>query len=398
MSNSMHEGRLLVLDDDPGIGATIAAIAESIGMACQATTQAREFFAALDAWQPTHVALDLVMPGTDGIQILQQLADRNCPASIIITSGMDNRVLEAAHRSGTEHGLNIAGAVAKPFSLVALRSLLSQTRPDADASPAIVLATEDFEVTAPGLKTALAQDQFDVVFQPKVACATGELVGFEALARWHHALGGTIMPDRFIATAEQSGLIDGLTKRIINKGLEWMARDFSRSALTLSFNVSAILLRDQEFADRLADACAEHAIDASRLVLEITETSAMSDQVATLDLLTRLRLNGFHLSIDDFGVGYSSLVQLARLPFSELKIDKSFVMSAAHSAESRSIITAIVGLGRSLGLRTVAEGVEDLGVFSLLKDAGCDLAQGYFIGRPMNREGLMAWMGSPQAT
>ncbi|MDV7392922.1 EAL domain-containing protein, partial [Arthrospira platensis SPKY1] len=144
--------------------------------------------------------------------------------------------------------------------------------------------------------------------------------------------------------------------------------------------------------DRLAQRCLQLQLAPERLILELTETSAMDDPVASLGLITRLRMKGFHLSIDDFGTGFSSMLQLVRLPFSELKVDKSFVMTALQSEESRTVVKSIVDLGRSLGLRTVAEGVETAEVFDFLRKIGCDQAQGYHIARPMTGDATLRWM------
>src|SRR5690606_7193943 len=134
-----------------------------------------------------------------------------------------------------------------------------------------------------------------------------------------------------------------------------------------------------------------HGLTPEHLVLELTETSAMQDPVASLDMLTRLRMKGFQLSIDDFGTGYSSMVQLVRLPFSEIKLDKSFVMTARKSQESRTVIKSIVDLGKSLGLKSTAEGIEDDETLSYLREIGCDAAQGYLIARPLAAEQAIRW-------
>lgn len=395
---SIHT-RLLILDDDPSIGATIALMAQSSQVECRYTSVAKDFYAELQSWQPTHIALDLVMPDQDGIEVLHRLAELDCDATIIITSGVDGRVLEAAHRSAKEHGLNIAGAISKPFSLATLRGLLSQvpSRPERVVAADPGLAPE-LEVTKDMLVEAMDTRQLSVAFQPKVSCADGRLSGFEGLVRWQHPLHGMIYPDQFIPLAEQNGLSDRLTEIVFETAFAWFSR-VNEPELSLALNVSASSLVHIETADRLANICGNHLMDTASVIIEVTESSAMSDQTTALDLLTRLRLKGFQLSIDDFGVGYSSLVQLARMPFSELKIDRSFVMTALQSTESRNIVRAIIGLGKSLGLRTVAEGVEDLGTFGFLKDAGCDLAQGYFIGRPMSGDAISRWMGKlPEAS
>lgn len=392
MNDIPPTARLLILDDDPAIGATIALMAQSSKIECRYTASAKDFYAELQNWRPTHIALDLVMPEQDGIEVLHTLAEQQCDATIIITSGVDGRVLEAAHRSAKEHGLNIAGAIAKPFSLATLRGLLSQVPSRrSSAVAADPELTPQFQVTKEMVVEAMDARQLSVALQPKVSCADGRLVGFEGLVRWQHAEHGTIYPDQFIPLVEQSGLSDRLTEIVFETALAWFS-SVKEPELSLALNVSASSLGHLEIADKLADICHKHVLDPSSVIVEVTESSAMSDQTTALDLLTRLRLKGFQLSIDDFGVGYSSLVQLARMPFSELKIDRSFVMTALQSTESRNIVRAIIGLGKSLGLRTVAEGVEDLGTFSFLKDAGCDFAQGYFIGRPMSGEAISRWM------
>ena len=160
----------------------------------------------------------------------------------------------------------------------------------------------------------------------------------------------------------------------------------------MSFNVSAKNLKNPSFVDRVTRRFHDRNIDPERMIFELTETSAMEDPVTSLALLTRLRMKGFQLSIDDFGTGYSSMLQLVRLPFSEIKVDKSFVTTMRQSRESRTVVKSIVDLGRSLGIKVAAEGVEDAEILEYLKQIGCDLAQGYFIGRPMPGGETEHWM------
>lgn len=390
--------RLLVLDDDATVGETISLMAKRLKVECRFTTTAEAFFDEFGNWEPTHIALDLAMPDFDGIEALRRLAELECRAVIILVSGVDSRVLEAAYRAAQNHGLNIAGTIAKPFSLAVLREFLAGEREAPRLMPiAQTEAGAEPRLTKAMLAKAMEDGQIDVVFQPKVRCANSALTGFEALARWTHPKLGPIPPDRFIALAEQTKLCGPLTEVIYDIALNWFSR-LGRPDLTLALNLSATSLDNIELADHLAGMCERHGIAANRIILEVTESSSIYDQTAALDLLVRLRLKGFSLSIDDFGVGYSSLSQLARIPFSELKIDRSFVMATAQSPESRNIVKAIVGLARSLGLSTVAEGVEDLGAFGFLREIGCDQAQGYLIGRPMSRDAVSAWMGAGNET
>jgi EAL domain-containing protein (putative c-di-GMP-specific phosphodiesterase class I) len=199
------------------------------------------------------------------------------------------------------------------------------------------------------------------------------------------------MPDDFIPLTEETGLIDALTAQVFDQSLEWFSQSFPKSDLKLSLNLSAKSLVDIQMADHLSALCQRFQIDTERIVLELTESSAMVDPILSLDLLTRLRVKGFQLSIDDFGTGYSSMVQLVRLPFSEIKVDKSFVMQALQSKESRTVIKSIIGLGRSLGLIVTAEGIEDTKTLDYINKLGCDLVQGFFIARPMWGEDARSW-------
>jgi EAL domain-containing protein (putative c-di-GMP-specific phosphodiesterase class I)/FixJ family two-component response regulator len=390
----MPNRRILVLDDDAAVGQTIQWIAESLGFEAEFVTRPDEFLQRLDRMSPDIITIDLVMPELDGVEIMRLLAERKCRAKIVISSGMGTRVLDAAQRSASEHGLSIAGVISKPISKEALRLLVGEgSESNEPQSVETQSASRDeFEVTAPDLQNALDRHEFVLAYQPKIECRSGATAGFEALVRWKHPDRGIVMPDQFIPVAENAGLIDALTAQIFDQSLEWFSQSFPQSNLKLSLNISAKSLVDIQMADNLSAVCHRFQIDTERIVLELTETSAMVDPILSLDLLTRLRMKGFQLSIDDFGTGFSSMIQLVRLPFSEIKVDKSFVMQAQHSSESRSVIKSIVELGHSLGLLVTAEGVENLKTLDYLNSLGCDLAQGYFIARPMPGEAARNWV------
>jgi EAL domain-containing protein (putative c-di-GMP-specific phosphodiesterase class I)/FixJ family two-component response regulator len=405
----MTDIRLLVLDDDPNIGRAIQVIAEAAGSQALFTTDIKAFFRAVTDWRPTHVAIDLVMPEMDGVEVLSKLAERKCAAKIIITSGVGSRVLDAAYRSGIERGLNIAGVLAKPFPPRALRALLfdapAETSETTFKSAPHSNSTDSFEVTKQELRRALDLNELYLAYQPQIVCASGHLAGFEALVRWMHPGHGIIMPDQFIPFAESHGFIDELTDQVLAQSIGWLANWFPESQLSIAVNMSARSaslqlqsangtprhLQNISMVERIRALCDSKCLDRSKVILELTETSAMEEPKESLNFLTRLRMNGFQLSIDDFGTGYSSMVQLVRLPFSEIKVDKSFVMTATRSQESRAVVKSIIDLGHSLELRVVAEGVEDADTLRYLQDVGCDLAQGYFIGRPMAGDAALEW-------
>ncbi len=401
--------RLLILEDDPAVGRVIQNVATAGGHEARIVSERDQFFKAVEDWQPTHIALDLVMPDVDGIQILAELGARKCAARIIITSGMGARVLDAAARGAREHGLHIVGLLAKPFAPAALRALLAAPpgspgdfRPAAVPDPAAAPEFSEAE-----FRSALQHQDFTVHYQPKVDCMNGRLVGFEALARWLRS-DHWMTPDQFIPFAEQHGLIDELTAVVLDQALGWFGPRFVAAPtaayiapvhhgfadISLSINLSASSLRDMRVVEDSAAACLKHGVPTAKVIFELTETSAMDSPVDALTALTRLRVKGFQLSIDDFGMGHSSMQQLVRMPFTEIKVDKSFVMSASHSRESRTVVKSIVDLARSLGLKSVAEGVEDAGTHALLKELGCDFAQGYWIGRPMAGDSVSAWIAA----
>jgi len=406
--------RLLILDDDEAVGQTIATIGESIGAEIFYTADPKEFLDHVASWNPTHVALDLVMPDMDGVQVLGELARRKCTAKVIITSGSGARVLSAAGRSATERGLEFAGILKKPFTRNELRSLLETEAPGpplGHVTPAVadaVRPADDFVWTERAFIDALERRELRAYLQPKVDCRTLEVVGFEALARWQHPVHGLLTADKFVPHVERHGLVNELTEFMFTHSLLWFERLKKVESLldqrtgsskvsarkSISINISALSLEQPEFFDSLVSRCHAARVDPGDIIFELTETNAMADPIASLDVLTRLRVKGFQLSIDDFGTGYSSMVQLVRLPFSEIKVDKSFVMTAMQSDEARTVIKSIVDLGRSLGLKTTAEGVDQRKTLGFLNEIGCDFAQGFYIAPPMRQEDIPTWLAS----
>lgn len=397
--------RLLILDDEPMTGATLQRMVALNGFEARHVTHVDEFFRLMKEWAPDVVSLDLIMPGMDGIEVIRSLGARHLRSQIIITSGVDQRVLDAAERSARAHGLNIVGSLAKPFSARDLRQLLHKATQCLDtqgSAPVDLRGQASHALSAGDLRRALLRHEIKLAYQPKVHCSTGVLIGFEALARWPHPELGHVSPELFVTLAERHGLIDELSCYITDQALTWLAQlplgtdsgSLERQYLELaqlSLNVSALSLSNEALFDSIALRCRQLGIAPQRIILELTETSAMQDPTTALDNLTRLRLQGFHLSIDDFGTGYSSMVQLVKLPFSEIKIDKSFVMTAAVSEESRAIMRSVVDLGRSLGLTSTAEGVEDEFALNYLRELGCDNVQGYFVSRPLAPDAVLPW-------
>ena len=382
--------RLLILDDERTVAQTVAFAAERHGFLVRLTDSAKDFFEDVARFSPSHIIIDLLMPGMDGVEVLRNLAALGCEANIIMMSGMGAKVLESAQRAGLERGLRISGILPKPFKPAELRALL-----DADAQPPSrmdAMTEADHEVSLGELEVALRTDQFVLHYQPKICLASGKPAGVEALVRWQHPKLGLLSPDRFLPLVEQSGNMDLLTYRVIETGLAWFAEAGRGNALTLAINIAGSSLTDVIFTDVLNEQCALLGIDPARIVLELTETSATQRTADAMDILTRVRLKGFQLSIDDFGTGYSSLVQLAQLPFSEIKVDKSFVAAMFGSEEADKIVAITIALGKALHLTTVAEGVENERQLRALAELECDQAQGFNIARPMDGDVARAWL------
>jgi EAL domain-containing protein (putative c-di-GMP-specific phosphodiesterase class I) len=409
----MNQHRLLILDDDPKIGPLISSIAKSAGFTAQVAITPGQFFEKYESWMPTHIILDLIMPDMDGVEVLVELSRRDCRAGILIISGAETRVLDAAGRSATEHGLSFVGALTKPFTSARLRQLLLDSKKGSDrlaeVGSKVSPAKYAEPITAEAFNRALGNGELELAYQPKIFCRNNHLAGFEALVRWNCPERGTLSPESFIPIAESSGLMARMTRLVIENALTWFKgfldgidesdladrqQKHSIRELTISINLSARSLDDPEFFAFVTDQCHRTVIEPSRVIFELTETSAMQNPVASLEVLTHLRVRGFQLSIDDFGSGFSSMIQLVRLPFSEVKVDKSFVMGASRSNESRSVIRSIVELGHSLGLLTTAEGVEDIDTFDYLNQIGCDCAQGYLFSHPLGSQEAREWARS----
>lgn len=243
------------------------------------------------------------------------------------------------------------------------------------------------------LRLAIDNDELTLHYQPQISLATGVVHAVEALVRWQHPTEGLIYPDRFIALAEKTDLIDKLTDWVVHQALSDSPEFRTRgSDLRISINISARNLSKPGFASRVVRELAGSGVRADRLIVEVTETALMTDPLRAARQLEELALAGVHLSIDDFGVGQTSLGYLSSLPVSELKIDRSFITDMRSDEGHAAIVQAIIDLGHNLGFRVVGEGVEDSAVLAELTAAGCDVAQGYFFARPMTVEALNEWL------
>ncbi len=382
---------LLIVDDEPDIGEFIRNIAVLAGFDAEFIDEASQFEACYHP-DTRVVVLDLFMPERDGIELLRVMAELNAKTAIILISGYDKSVLNSARKLAKEQGLFVAGTLAKPFRYDEIELLLNNLALLPLENQSQTGQTRSGAISEQALKNALETDQLVVHFQPQVEFGNGKLAGVEALVRWQHPDHGLLMPGRFIPLAEQSGLIDRLTDVVIEKSLqqlgEWLQQGLR---INVAINMPPVSLKNLHFPEYISERINACGLAAEQVTLEVTETTLMQELARSLDILTRIRMKGMSLSIDDFGTGYSSLVQLYRIPFTELKIDLSFVKHAVSDPEALAIVKMTTMLGHELGMSIVAEGVEDQSTWHLLKQLGCDIAQGYYIAKPMPGEKILAW-------
>lgn len=247
--------------------------------------------------------------------------------------------------------------------------------------------------TTEDLVVAFDREQFVPFYQPKIDLRTGLLTGVEILGRWHHPDLGILLPDQFIELMEQKGLIGQLTECLLLQSLSF-AKDCAVAGQNIGFaiNVSPVTLRDMHTPGRMYGMVKEYGLCTGQFTIEVTETAPSDSCTSVLESLTRLRMHGFQISVDDFGTGYSSLKLLSRMPFTELKIDRSFVAGARSKAKSAAILEFIMHLAGKLQLRTVAEGIETGDEIDFLRSLGCDAGQGFLLGRPMAQADLIHYL------
>ena len=373
---------LFVIDDDIEVATLVSVIGQRAGFKVATICDPTAVLNVLHDHVPNAIVLDLQMPGLDGIEVLRELADRQSRAAILLVSGMEERIRAAAETFGSERGLRILGSVQKPFDPEALLGQLQS----------MYFATTP--LTPADLREALDEEQLMLVYQPIVKRAgpgRWRVDSVEALLRWNHPDRGLLSPGAFLAMVEGSGLSGQVTDFVIRRGLmqlkDWRA---SRIDLGLRVNLSASLLTDVGFPDRFESLAAELEVDPSTVTLEITETAMLDQHPTIFDILTRFRLKRVNLAIDDFGIGYSSLTQLFRMPFNVLKIDKSLIEQIPRSSDAKIMVEALVDLGHKLNLTVCAEGVESQEMLDYLSDIRADSAQGFFISRPVGPDEIAA--------
>lgn len=335
---------------------------------------------------------DLEMPGFDGIELIHQLAKDKAEVGLIIVSGKEPLLIAAAENIARAGGLKVLGSLQKPFQAEKLASLLSSVDSVLPAK-----ACSKWLNTAPlyslqKVRAALQQHQLVQHYQPKIEMATGKLLGVESLARLQLSPGEHITPDHFIPQCEEFHLIDQLSLEMIQQAAEQQKRwEQSGLKLKVAINLSASSLCCDQFANQLMQLIRGSGVKPASLIFEVTESCVIRDMGKALSLLTRLRLMGAGLSVDDYGTGYSSVKQLSQIPFTELKMDRSLISGIAQNTQLQVIFESTLTMCHRLGIKVVAEGIETQEDWHYLTSAGCDKAQGFFIAPAMTAEQLYQW-------
>jgi EAL domain-containing protein (putative c-di-GMP-specific phosphodiesterase class I) len=301
-----------------------------------------------------------------------------------VISGCDERIMNATVRMAYDAGIPNVSSLSKPINLMQLRDILNAAKPGRGRRSREDQKTQTVSVAR--LERALRDREIHAAFQPKIELSSGRIVGSEALARWTCSDLGAVPPETFIAAAERSHQIKALTLLMLEEAIE-ASRDFIARdpAFVMAVNISGSLVSDRSLPEEIERILQHADVRPSSLLLEVTETTAMADASRAIDVLLQLRLRGIGLSIDDFGTGYSSLSALARMPFNELKIDRSFVTHCRDDDDMWKIVRGSIALAHGFGMKVVAEGIEDMKTAEALSAIGCDLGQGYVFAPAFSR-------------
>ena len=387
--------KILIVDDDAFILQLASKMLEKNGYAnvdtAHSGAEALEKIGGTDT-PPELVLCDLKMPEMDGLEFARNLVDYQYKGAVIIVSGADRRILDSAEKLLKAHKINVLGQLQKPFNSEDLTALLDTWSP----TPADRREASRKTYSPEEIREAIEKKVFINYYQPKVDVATAQVTGMETLVRWDHPEDGLVFPDQFIGVAEENGLIDDIARIVLAGALAAgkMWQDEGR-ALHLAVNISMDNLKMANFSTFIENEAHAAGIPTKNITLEITESRLMEDHRLAMEVLTRLRLKGFALSIDDFGTGNSTLAKLRDIPFSELKVDRGFVHGACCGDSTiNAIYNASLNLAQRLHMTVVAEGVEDAEDWQFLKETGCHMAQGFFIARPMPESAIPEWMAS----
>ena len=326
---------------------------------------------------------DIMMPGRDGVDMMELLDQINFQGKVVIVSAMDLTIISAVKAMCSDFSFEVVGKLHKPYDQLEVADIVARMQQDTQKKATF---TPPIEVEDREFISALGEGRVKNYYQPLVGTKSGEVLGYEALARWYHPIYGVLSPYHFLPIVERCGLSKALFDAVFSN----LIYDIKNRGFTqkVSINVDHANLEDTLFASRFLEQCHEHHIEPAQITIEITERDTFQASASIYKNLLKLRMNGVTVSIDDFGTGSSTFEKLAQLPFNELKIDRSFVHGIESDPKKRNIVVAIRSLAKSLNIPVVAEGVEDEATMKVMREYGIDLCQGFYINKPMPLEAI----------
>lgn len=338
------------------------------------------------------VISDLDMPTMDGIELTRRIAALGDAPPVALVSALDAEILASVDTLTRADGRAVLSILPKPVSMEALRTAIDRI---GDRAPAARSAATAPRHDRAAIAAGLAAGQFEPWLEPQVDLISGEIAGFEALARWRHPQLGVLAPFHFIDTIEADpALIEPLTMTMLDQGLRALQTwPQTASTLTLSVNLSPKVLDDLGFAARVVARVAARGVEPARITFELTE-SATATSPAALENIARLRMRGFRLSIDDFGTGYATLAQLSGLPIVELKIDRQFTSRMLADKVARAAVESSLQIAQRLNLRSCGEGIETAAILRELRWMGCTVGQGYLFTKPLPPDAVADWLAA----
>jgi EAL domain-containing protein (putative c-di-GMP-specific phosphodiesterase class I)/ActR/RegA family two-component response regulator len=333
--------------------------------------------------------VDLALGGMDGLELLRAIAALKSSVRLIVVGAQPASVLFSVETLAQAYGIDLLGTIAKPVSSAKLKALLDNFQPP--ARPRTAQKTPVFSFAEVGV--GLQQRQFEPYFQPKIELATGQVKGLETFARWRHPEHGALGPAAFIDALEQNSRVDFLDWTMIELSVERCRQYHDQGIpISISLNLSPETLAHPNFIRQVSSCMKRHGVMPDYLTFEMSERSILNFDADFIERLVRLRMMGFGLAIDDYGTGHSNLQLLARIPFSELKIDRSFVDGASKKRPLGTVLKSCLGLAHSLDRMSVAVGVETRQDWDFLQGLGCTYAQGYHIANPMEAGAFPGWL------
>jgi len=389
--------RVLIVDDSSLQRHMLSVICCDAGYQTILASNGLEALEALGEFDFHLIISDLEMPEMDGLQFIRKMAEQDVKSNILLISGHSDSLLNAAQELANQFGLTIIGTLKKPYIPETFQELLihtSMTAPESEMNPQYDGSFQGM-LSVETVKEGLKANALTAYYQPKIAHEKAMIIGFECLARWKTKDNKVLGPATFIPVAENHGLMAPVTNQMLELSFIHL-RCWAKKGLDLpiSVNISPDNLKDVEFPSHVDELTKKYNIAPASVILEVTESKVMENATDCLEVMSRLRLMGFGLSIDDFGTGYSSLKQLQYIPFTELKLDRSYVAAATYHPASRAVLETGINLAKSLSLTCVAEGVETEDQAKLLCNLGCDKHQGFLYAKPMPGSEVLNWLST----